>query len=73
MNLEEKEKRLYLLNVVGKGVAALIEDLDELNDKFLKESFGEFTNTIGLEHPDKNAHIIWADFLYEKIKEFKYI
>ena len=47
--------------------------LNYTNDKFLKESFGEFTNTIGLEHPDKNAHIIWADFLYEKIKEFKYI
>lgn len=43
------------------------------NDKFLKETFGSFTNTIGSEHPNADSHDKWAKFLYEKIKLFKYI
>ena len=43
------------------------------NNKFLKESFGAFTNTIGNEHPDYKGHIDWANHLYEKLIEFNYI
>lgn len=32
-----------------------------------------FTNTIANEHPNAEAHNKWAEFLYEKIKQFKYI
>jgi len=42
------------------------------NEKYLKESFGDFTNTIENEHPDTNAHKMWADYLYKKIIEFNY-
>lgn len=43
------------------------------NSKFIKESFGGYTDTIGMEHPDKTAHFIWANLLYDKCKELKYI
>lgn len=42
------------------------------NEKYLKESFGTYTNTIGNAHPDKEGHKAWADYLYQKIIEFNY-
>ena len=42
------------------------------NEKYLKESFGDYTNTIENEHPDTNAHKMWADYLYQKIIELNY-
>lgn len=38
-------------------------------DKILKTSFGGYTNVIGKEHPTQNGHILWANYLYEKIIE----
>jgi hypothetical protein len=43
-----------------------------VNQKFLKENFGSFTNTPGEEHPDADGHLKWANYLYEKIIEFNY-
>lgn len=44
------------------------------NEKFLNDTFGEYVkNPPGGEHPDKDMHKIWANYLYNKIKEFNYI
>lgn len=51
----------------------VISDVYQDKPLFLKENFGEFTNTIGNEHPDKEGHLIWAEYLYKKIKELNYI
>jgi hypothetical protein len=42
------------------------------NEKYLKESFSDYTNTKENEHPDTNAHKMWADYLYQKIIELNY-
>jgi hypothetical protein len=42
-------------------------------NKILKTSFGGYTNTIKPNHPNKNQHIIWADYLYEELKKLNYI
>lgn len=41
--------------------------------KFINESFGGYTNTIGTEHPDKSGHDMWSNVLYNKLKELNYI
>jgi hypothetical protein len=51
----------------------IIDGVSENKPLFLKENFGEFTNTLGNEHPDKTGHEEWAKFLNEKILEFKLI
>jgi hypothetical protein len=51
----------------------IIDGVSENKPLFLKENFGEFTNTIGNEHPNKIGHEEWAKFLNEKIVEFKFI
>ena len=43
------------------------------NEKFLKETFGSFTNTTMGQHPDTEGHLQWANHLYEKLIEFNYI
>lgn len=43
------------------------------NQKFISEIFGTYTNTISNEHPNKEGHSLWSEFLYSKIKELKYI
>lgn len=43
------------------------------NEYFLKETFGGYTNTVGIHHPNKEAHEMWANFLLKKLQEFKYI
>lgn len=40
--------------------------------KFLKETFGEYTNTVKNAHPDKFGHLIWSNFLHDKLVEFNY-
>lgn len=42
-------------------------------DKFLKLSFGNYVNTSGSEHPNQKQHIIWADYLHNKLLKLKYI
>jgi hypothetical protein len=51
----------------------VIENIVENKDLFLKENFGEFTNTIGNDHPNKEGHLKWSEHLYQKIKEINYI
>lgn len=43
------------------------------NEKFLKETFGSFTNTTNNEHPDTDGHLKWTNYLYQKLIELKYI
>jgi hypothetical protein len=51
----------------------VIDDIIDTNTLFLQDNFGEFTNTIGNEHPDKDGHLNWSEHLYQKIKENNYI
>lgn len=51
----------------------VIDGIDVNKSLFLKENFGEFTNTNGNEHPNKEGHLKWADHLHQKIKELNYI
>lgn len=50
-----------------------IESVIENKENFIKETFGGYTNTKTLEHhvyaqhPDKEGHLKWSEFLYEKI------
>ena len=37
------------------------------NQKFLKDSFADYTNSPIDRHPNKEEHKLWADYLYEKI------
>jgi hypothetical protein len=51
----------------------VIDSIIHNNPLFLQDNFGEFTNTIGNEHPDKEGHLNWSEHLYQKIKENNYI
>lgn len=51
----------------------IIDGVSEDKSLFLKETFGEFANIIGKEHPNKDGHEGWAKFLNQKILEFKFI
>ena len=51
----------------------IIKSIFDEKENFIKDTFGGFTNTTGSNHPDKDAHKIWADFLNEKIIDFKFI
>lgn len=52
----------------------IIRDNEILNYKnFLDETFGGYTKTIGNDHPNKEGHEIWANFLSNKLEELKYI
>jgi hypothetical protein len=35
--MDFEEKRMYILNIIGKGVLGLIEDLDNIKEKFIKK------------------------------------
>ena len=50
----------------------VIKDINQNKKYFLNHNFGEFTNTIENHHPDKKGHLNWANYLYEKIKEFNF-
>jgi hypothetical protein len=51
----------------------IIESVFDNKTNFIKESFGEYTNTTNNHHPNKKGHEIWAEFLNEKLIEFKFI
>jgi hypothetical protein len=51
----------------------VINEICENKSVFLQQNFGEFTNTNGKEHPNKEGHLKWAQHLYQKIKELNYI
>jgi len=51
----------------------VIDGIIENKSLLLKENFGEFTNTIGNEHPNKEGHLKWAEHLHQKLKENNYI
>jgi hypothetical protein len=41
--------------------------------KFLKETFGGYTKTIGNHHPNKMGHEMWSNFLSNKLQTLNYI
>jgi hypothetical protein len=51
----------------------IIESVFDNKPNFIKESFGGYTNTTNNHHPDKKGHKTWAEFLNEKLIEFKFI
>lgn len=51
----------------------IIESVFDDKSNFIKESFGGYTNTTNNHHPDKRGHKDWAEFLNEKIIEFKFV
>lgn len=55
----------------------IIESVFENKSNFLKETFGKYTktNTSGKypEHPNKKGHLMWSEFLFEKVKELNYL
>ena len=50
----------------------IIESVFDNKPNFIKESFGGYTNTLGNNHPDKEAHLEWAKLLNKKLKENNY-
>lgn len=42
------------------------------NEKYLNDSFGNYTNTPINEHPNTEGHLHWAKYLYEKIIKLNY-
>lgn len=54
----------------------VIDSIIDNKSKFLIETFGQYSKTKttkdNTNHPDKAGHTKWANFLYEKIIEFKY-
>jgi hypothetical protein len=53
--------------------SCVINEIYENKPLFLKENFGEFTNTLGNDHPNKEGHLNWSEHLYQKLKEINYI
>lgn len=41
--------------------------------KFIKETFGNYTNTGKGQHPDIQGHLDWSNYLYEEIQKLNYI
>lgn len=50
----------------------IVDDVMENKEKFIKETFREFTNTPNPGHPNKEGHSDWANHLYDKILELNY-
>ena len=44
-----------------------------VNEKFIKETFAEYTNTNTPEHPSVEGHMEWSKLLFDKFKKFNYI
>ena len=51
----------------------IIESIFDNKPNFIKETFGGYTKTKQNEHPNKESHNKWAEFLSNKIIEFKFI
>ena len=51
----------------------VIESIFDNKPNFIKENFGKYTKTTNGRHPNKKAHEIWAEFLFEKLKTFSFI
>jgi hypothetical protein len=54
--------------------SCIVTDNEILNyPNLLKETFGGYTNTIKNDHPNKEAHAIWANLLSNKLQTLNYI
>lgn len=51
----------------------IIESVFDGKSNFIKETFGGYTNTTNNHHPNKKGHENWAEFLNEKLIEFKIV
>jgi hypothetical protein len=61
------------INFFGWDAVKLNDVYNFTNEKFLDISFGAYTNTPTFEHPNLEGHINWAKYLFDKLKNFKYI
>jgi hypothetical protein len=52
--------------------SCVIKSVFDNKSNFIKENFGKYTKTPNDRHPNKKAHEIWANFLFEKIKDFSF-
>lgn len=59
------------LHFFGWDTCIVPNTFDKSN--FLKETFGGYTKTIAKDHPNKIQHKQWANYLYNKIKEHKFL
>ena len=47
----------------------IVSDNEIINyPNFLKETFGGYTKTTGSNHPNKEGHEMWANFLSNKLQ-----
>lgn len=52
----------------------IVSDNEIINyPNFLKETFGGYTKTTGSNHPNKEGHEMWANFLSNKLQTLNYI
>jgi hypothetical protein len=69
------ERRLYSITIVGKGIASLIEDLDELNENFIEKLETEhvqYGNTIYFIS-EKDTNTISEEINKNTDEDFGYI
>jgi hypothetical protein len=62
------------IHFYGWGTECKIDNVYNFaNEKFIKETFQEYTNTIFGEHPNQQGHIDWSKYLFENVKKLSYI
>ena len=66
-NLNIKHIQFYGWDSIKLDIKHLV------NDKFLTESFSNYTDTPNNEHPNLDGHIKWSNYLFGNLKKFKYI
>jgi hypothetical protein len=67
-------ENLNIKHIHFYGWEAIKLDIKQyVNDKFLTESFGYYTETLQNEHPNLDGHIKWANYLFGNLKKFNYI
>jgi len=62
------------IHFYGWGTECKIDNVyNFVNEKFIKETFQEYTNTTFGEHPNQQGHIDWSKYLFENVKKLSYI
>jgi hypothetical protein len=51
----------------------IVESIFDNKKNFIKETFGGYTKTKQNQHPNKESHNKWAEFLSDKIIQFKFV
>lgn len=62
------------IHFFGWGFQCKIEDVYNFtNEKFIKETFQEYTNTPIGQHPNLEGHVEWSKYLFDNVKKLLYI